>query len=515
MKVLLWLIILSTQCTGIAVTQPPLLKGSGIATTTPTKSEVIALFKQAGPILEAAERRAGHDPCTSYVDFDDLKSTSSSLKGSFTRKGADQKVIRIEYCGFKYGVYSLIGIFEKGKLLSAMAAEDIYCAIGIEKYPDLNMNGTDELMIHIPDDMFCNGDNVNLTDFYDGKTNKIAVLQIPANTSDCVYADKTDLNISGITHEFYAFPAKNPVIYESVFTSKCAKPDINRNYVKKLAKIGSPPNQDLIYLDIDTLNSTNVFIPDLFIGNFKDFINSRTCKNLNCSIRGTYNFPGDIVFTNYNVNLGSKYDDRGICVFQVDGINRMIGFFGGERCCFVPEDLVGVNKSIVSQLVHDATNQELPSESNEFFISQDIVEPTFRMDKNASLDIHFAYTLSNLTSQPIKHGIYSVVYVSEKKYADRLRSFINRTPSDADILSAKNAFLAILNGKLVKSDKCEAKWTSKSLSKDDLWKTYFSIRGFDKMKDDPEADIEEVLLPGLAGRPVNDIFTIKEGNCLW
>ena len=134
---MIWLALLNIGSGVGAVSQPIPLKGqeAGKASAADLK-----ILNDSGTYVAMSKA----DACT--INIGQIAFTEGdSISGSFTRKGARQRVIASE-CGVggPFG-YFLIGVVDGSKLVKTYYVEAR--GISIKKFRDLNMNGTEEILL--------------------------------------------------------------------------------------------------------------------------------------------------------------------------------------------------------------------------------------------------------------------------------------------------------------------------------------------------------------------------------
>lgn len=256
------------------------------------------------------------------------------------------------------------------------------------------------------------------------------------------------------------------------------------------------------------------------LGSKNDITSSSTCKTLKCTFLGKASLPGGVTFLNYRIELrnlnpyggyASNKLPQGIFTFQVNGINRMIGFYQSGQVSMRSNDGLGLTKALTIQFAKDVAGvQSLPND--QLFKEYDGVM-AFNTDSEIEEKISSGTWISNRTAQKFKgsaNGYFTVAYIADAKYYAKLRQIINRdAPLDAIAMAEK--FISDQKIKVHKTIHCDTVLADDSRSAPmTKWFNYLEGRGNVYAVGDPTSAI--FVLPGFSrqGIIIGDVYINTE-----
>jgi hypothetical protein len=212
----------------------PILDGRVVLKSSPVSPDDVALLRRKA--LPDARKAAGKD-CEESFDPKDVAT------GSFTRAGANQKIILYEYCEFGHGSgRSGLAVLEGGKVVAHIAFVG-GGEFAVRMLPDLDGDGKGELAITSA--FVAQGEmegSAVLLSWSAKGVRKLGRLDVVA--SDCGQEDGTQNHAS----QFLAIPGPTPTFLEQRYVGSCE----GKTWTKKGARAAAVLGEDGIEYQVLT-----------------------------------------------------------------------------------------------------------------------------------------------------------------------------------------------------------------------------------------------------------------------
>jgi len=162
-------------------------------------------------VLPKVRKILASDECTE-TDYDVV----STVKGAFTKAGAQQTLVYYQYCVTGNGLGSTgVAVLENGKVIASYIAEDGDEASGARSLPDIDQDGLNEVILEVSGGMHqgSGGTGAEMIEF-----TATGIKSLGWFTQD-----EFSENGPSIAYRVTAKPGKPPLFYRQKFTSRNEK----------------------------------------------------------------------------------------------------------------------------------------------------------------------------------------------------------------------------------------------------------------------------------------------------
>lgn len=458
------------------------------------------LFRQAQIGIQLLQQQGHAALCdkepNAYQDVNEIE----IINGSFTRPIADQVAIIMPYCSSDQD-YFIIGIIEKGKILAATFAAASRCSVTIEKFPDVNLNGTNELMINENGGEACMSSFGNLVDFNGNKVSVLQTFDISEDAAGCAF-----LREYAESHTISVEKGRQPKFFINSYKDSCKTSGTEPVLVQKLVPLKKSnamiPQLTLPAVQPSALDYATASHPKL-INTSVNLLTTQLCKDLSCRLTTTAKLPGNVTFLSYSISAKRGFSPTALFSYQINGIHKMIGFYSTSQSA-LDSDNLGLPESLADRLILDATGQKYTGASTEIYKLYDGVS---KFNSSTDFSLRFkGLIISNMTalkrSSTQEYGPFTVGYIADPVAFMSLNQLINRTVSQTEISKAEADFVTSQKLKATATSKCKRQIApDQDAAPFQLWQNYFRSRNYVETIA-AESEPSVFTLPGLAGQGV-------------
>ncbi|MBB5294078.1 hypothetical protein E5F05_13490 [Deinococcus metallilatus] len=179
-------------------------------------ADVQLVRSQGFPAMAAYQNKSDY-PCQDETARDQ-HGDAQSVAGSFTRKGAKQRLVSVWYCGAANFNQYVLGVLEGNRLVAAYTVQGMN--VHVEKFRDVNGNGTDDVIVRASySGAGGMGGSAELADFHSGGLKSFGSFR----TSDevCPWYQGGDTEMHDDEYKIMVTPGNQPSFRQTIHRTEC------------------------------------------------------------------------------------------------------------------------------------------------------------------------------------------------------------------------------------------------------------------------------------------------------